>query len=71
MKASPPFPLGTWELQGKSKLAKLAQPVSLTPNPLVLAPWFVNNDYVTGEITYSTAHACHEVLDWPPAAFVL
>ena len=49
----------------------MALPVSLTPNPLVLAPWFVNNDYVTGEITYSTAHACHEVLDWPSAAFVL
>ena len=29
-----------------------------------LAPRFVNNDYVTAEITYSTAHALHEVLTW-------
>ena len=25
-----------------------------------LAPSFVNNDYVTAEIIYSTAHVCHE-----------
>ena len=35
-----------------------------------LAPLFVN-DCVTAEITYSTAHACHEVLAWPLATFVL
>ena len=34
---------------------------SLAPQPLTLAPCFVNNDYVTAEITYSTAHACLEV----------
>ena len=34
---------------------------SLTPWPLTLAPCFVNNDYVTAEITYTTAHAHHEV----------
>ena len=27
---------------------------SLDPRPLALAPRFVNNDYVTAEITYST-----------------
>ena len=29
-----------------------------------LAPHFVNNDCVTAEIVYSTAHARHEVLSW-------
>ena len=29
-----------------------------------LTPHFVNNDYVTAEIIYSTAYACHEVLAW-------
>ena len=29
-----------------------------------LTPSFVNNDHVTAEITYSTAHALHEVLTW-------
>ena len=29
-----------------------------------LTPSFVNNDCVTAEITYSTAHALHEVLTW-------
>ena len=37
---------------------------SLAPWPLILAPRFVNNDYVTAEITYSTVHACHEVCAW-------
>ena len=32
------------------------------PGPL--APHFVNNDYVTAEVIYSTAHACHEVVTW-------
>ena len=41
--------------------------VSLSPQPLVLAPWFVNNDYVTAEITYNIAHMCHKVLAWPQA----
>ena len=27
-----------------------------------LAPYFVNNDYVTAESVCSTMHACHEVL---------
>ena len=44
---------------------------SLAPRPLALAPHFVNNDYVTTEIIYSTAHVCHEVLAWPQATFVL
>ena len=37
---------------------------SLAPWPLTLAPCFVNNDYVTAEVTYSTAYARHEVLAW-------
>ena len=49
--------LGTWPLCGESKLAKMACSGSL-------APHFVNNDYVAGEIIYSTVHACHEVLAW-------
>ena len=32
---------------------------------------FVNNDYVTAEITYSTAHVRHEALTWTRATFVL
>ena len=35
---------------------------SLAPQPLALTPRFVNNEYVTAEITYSTAHVHHEVL---------
>ena len=35
--------------------------------PGSLASRFVNNDYVTAEIIYSTAHAHHEVLDWSQA----
>ena len=31
---------------------------------------FVNNDYVTAEITYSIAHANHEVLLWIRSTFV-
>ena len=38
---------------GESKLAKIMWSGSLTPS-------FVNNDYVTAEIIYSTAHVCHE-----------
>ena len=30
---------------------------SLDPQPLALAPCFVDNDYITAEITYSTAPA--------------
>ena len=44
---------------------------SLTPQPLALAPCFVNNDYVTAEISYSTVHVHHKVLAWPQATFVL
>ena len=36
-----------------------------------LTPRFVNDDWVTAEIIYSTTHARHEVLAWPQAAFVL
>ena len=36
-----------------------------------LAPCFVNNDYVTAEVTYSTAYAHHEVLAWTQATFVI
>ena len=32
-----------------------------------LAQCFVNNDYVTVEIIYSTAHGHHEVLAWSRA----
>ena len=42
---------------GESKLAKMECSGSLTPR-------FVNKDYVTAEITYSTAQAHHEVLAW-------
>ena len=49
----------------------MAWSVSLTPNPLAFAPCFANSDHVTAEVTYSTAHACHRVFDWPAVAFVL
>ena len=39
----------------------MAWSVSLTPWPLTLVPHFVNNDYVTSEITHSTGHVCREV----------
>ena len=39
----------------------MAWPDSLAPWPLILALRFVKNDYVTAEITYSIAHACHKV----------
>ena len=42
-------------LRGERKLAKMACSGSL-------APHFVNNDYVTAEVTYNTAHAHHKVL---------
>ena len=58
-------------LLGKSKLANMTWSVSLTPWPLTLAPHFVNNDYVTAEITYSTVHVHHNVLIRPQATFVL
>ena len=41
------------QLWGQSKWAKVACSGSL-------AACFVNNDYVTAEIIYSTAHVCHE-----------
>ena len=41
---------------------------SLDPWPLIPAPRFVNNDYVTAETTYSPAHACHEACAWPRLA---
>ena len=44
-------------LWGESKLAKIACSGSL-------APPFVNNDYVTAEITYSIVHPHQEVLAW-------
>ena len=44
-----------WGQWGENKLAKMAFWGSL-------APHFVNNDYVTAEITYSTACAQHKVL---------
>ena len=47
-------------LWGDSKLSKMAWSGSLTAR-------FVNN-YVTAEITYSTAHAHHEILPWSQAA---
>ena len=53
-------------VQEKRKLAKMVWSGSLDPQPLALAPCFVDNDYVTAEITYSTAQAHHEVLAWSP-----
>ena len=41
-------------LWGESKLAKMACSGSVTQH-------FANDDYVTAEITCSTAHACHKV----------
>ena len=38
---------------GKSKLAEMAWSDSLAPWPLVPAPRFVNNGYVTAETTYA------------------
>ena len=37
---------------------------SVPPWPVALTPRFVNNDYVTAEITYSTAHEHHKVFAW-------
>ena len=48
------------QLWGESKLAKVACSGSL-------APCFVNNDYVTAEIIYSTAHVHHKELAWTGA----
>lgn len=45
----------SFNCEGDSKLAKMACSGSLVP-------CFVNNDRVTAEITYCTAHAPHEVL---------
>ena len=42
---------------------------SLVPGPLAFASRFVNN-YVTTEITYSTAHVRYEVLAWPQATLL-
>ena len=47
-------------LWGESRLAKMAYSGSL-------ASRFVNNDYVTAEIIYSTAHMRHKVLAWSRA----
>ena len=51
-------------LGGESKLAKMARSGSLTAR-------FVNNNYVTAEITYSAAHGRHEILAWSQAALCL
>ena len=45
------------EVWGESKLAKKVCSGSLTP-------CFVNNDYVTAEISYTTERASHEVPAW-------
>ena len=55
----------------ESKLAKMAWPGSLAPQPLALAPCFVHNDYVTAELTCITVHACHEILAWTWATSVI
>ena len=47
---------------GKEQLVVAVIRLSLVLQPLALAPRLVNNDYVRAEITYSTVHACHEVL---------
>ena len=44
--------------------SKLAQMALSGP----LAPLFVNNDYVTAEITHSTVHAHQAVLAWSEAS---
>ena len=46
---------------GKEQLAVAVVRLCLGPQPLALAPRLVN-DYVRVEITYSSVHACHEVL---------
>ena len=38
--------------------------VKLTSWPLALAPHFVNNDFVTAEITNRAMRECHEGLAW-------
>ena len=58
-------------LQGKNKLAKMVCSGSLTPGSLAFAPGFVNSDYVTAEITYSTVHVHHGVPGWTWAASVM
>ena len=37
---------------------------TLTSRPLIISSHFVNNDYITAEITYSTAHVCHKAFSW-------
>ena len=37
------------------------------PGPL--APHFVNNDYVTAEVIYSTVHASHELFTWSQVVY--
>ena len=49
----------------------MARSGALAPQPLVLAPRFVNNVYVTAEISCSTVHARHEVLAWSQGVLCL
>ena len=37
------------------------------PGPL--APRFVNNDYVTAEVIYSTVQASHELFTWSQVVY--
>lgn len=48
-------------------LVRLSLPIGLS----ALAPHFVNNNYATAEVTYSTVHAPQKVLAWPQATSVL
>ena len=49
---------------GESRLAKMVCAQALSSCGLSLAPGFVNNDYVTAEIIYSSVHRRHEGLTW-------
>ena len=59
------------QVWGKCKLVKMVWSGSLALWPPALSPRFVNNDYVTSELTYSTEHECHQVLVWLWATVVL
>ena len=44
-------------LEGRDQISQMARSGSL-------APRFVDNEYLTAEIIYSTVHVYHEVLTW-------
>ena len=57
---------------GKEQISREGGGQALSPpHPFTLAPRFVNNDYITAEITYSTVHARDKVTTWPQATMLL